>query len=56
VVLYHFSKYHIKNLLGDFNENLGREDIFKSTIGNGSVHEDINDNGIRIVSFATSKI
>jgi hypothetical protein len=31
-------------LLGDFNAKVGREDIFKPTIGNGSLHEIINDN------------
>ena len=51
----HFPKYHIKNLLGDFNVKLGREDIFKPTIGNGSLHQDSNYNGIRMVKFATPK-
>jgi hypothetical protein len=31
-------------LLGDFNEKVGREDIFKPTIGNESLHEISNDN------------
>jgi len=47
----HFPKYHKKILLGDFNEKLGREDNFKPTIGNESLHQDSNDNGDRIVSF-----
>jgi hypothetical protein len=34
-------------MLGDFNAELGREDIFKQTIGNESLHEDSNDNGVR---------
>jgi hypothetical protein len=34
---------------------VGREDIFKPTIGNESLHETINDNGVRVVNFATSK-
>jgi hypothetical protein len=29
--------------------------IFKPTIGNESLHQDSNDNGVRIVNFATSK-
>ena len=42
-------------LLGDFNAKLGRENIFKPTIGNESLHQDSNDNGVRLVNFATSK-
>jgi hypothetical protein len=43
----------MKILLGDVNVKVGREDIFKPTIGNKS---DIsNDNGIRVINFATSK-
>jgi hypothetical protein len=45
----------MKILLGDFNAKVGREDIFKPTIENGSLHETSNDNGVRIVNFATSK-
>jgi hypothetical protein len=51
----HFPKYPMKILFGDFNAKLGREDIFKPTIGNESLHEDSNANGVRVVSFATSK-
>jgi hypothetical protein len=50
-----FFKYHMKILLGDFNAKVGREDIFKPTIGNESLHEISNNNGIRVVNFATSK-
>jgi exonuclease III len=49
----YFSKYHMKILLGDFSAKEGREDIFKPTIGNESLHESSNDNGV--VNFATSK-
>jgi exonuclease III len=48
-------KYNTKILLGDFNAKVGKEDIFKPTIGNESLHETSNDNGVRVVNFATSK-
>jgi hypothetical protein len=41
--------------LGDFNVKVGREDIFKPTIGNESSHEISIDNGVRVVNFAASK-
>ena len=50
-----FPKYDMKILLGDFNAKVGRENIFKLTIGNESLYRDNNDNGIRIVNFAKSK-
>ncbi|PNF20043.1 hypothetical protein B7P43_G05813 [Cryptotermes secundus] len=45
----------MKILLGDFNAKVGREDILKQTIWNGSIHEISNDNGVRVVNFATPK-
>jgi hypothetical protein len=50
-----FPKYHIKILLGDFNANIGKGDIFKQIIGNESFHEISNDNGVRVAKFVTSK-
>jgi hypothetical protein len=50
-----FRRYHMKILLGDFNLKVGRENIFKPTIGNESLHQDNNDNGFRIINFATYK-
>jgi hypothetical protein len=38
-------KDHMKILLGDFNAKVGREDIFKPTTGNHSLHEISNDHG-----------
>ena len=37
-VFYHFPKYDTKILLGEFNAKVGRENIFKPTIGNESLH------------------
>jgi hypothetical protein len=54
-VFYHFSKYHMKVLLGDFNAKVGREDVFKPTIGNEVLHQESNNNGFGIVNFVTSK-
>jgi hypothetical protein len=45
----------MKILLGDLYAKVGREDIFKPTIGNESLHEISNDNGVRVVNVATSK-
>jgi hypothetical protein len=45
----------MKILLGDFNAKVGREDNFKPTIGNESLHEISNDNGVRLVHFVTFK-
>jgi hypothetical protein len=50
-----FPKYHMKILLGDVNAEVGREDVFKPTIESESLHEISNDNGVRLVNFATSK-
>jgi hypothetical protein len=54
-VFYHFPKYHMKILLGDFKAKVGRTDTFKPTTGNDSLHQDSNDNGVRVVNFATSE-
>jgi endonuclease/exonuclease/phosphatase family metal-dependent hydrolase len=48
-------RYHMKILMGDFNAKVGREDIFKQIMGNVNLHEASNDNGVRVVNFATSK-
>jgi hypothetical protein len=40
-----FPKYHMNISLADFNTKVGKEDIFKPTIGNR----------VRVVNFAISK-
>ena len=52
----HLPKYHMKILLGDFNSKVGRENIFKPTIGQENLHQHSNDNGFRLVNFAHPKI
>jgi hypothetical protein len=39
-----FPRYDMNIILGDFNAKVGRENIFKPTIGNDSLHEISNDN------------
>jgi hypothetical protein len=50
-----FPKCYMKILLADLIAKIGREDIFKPTIGNESLDEISNDKGVRLVNFATSK-
>jgi hypothetical protein len=50
-----FPKYHMKILVVHFNVKVDREDIFKPTVWNESLHEISNDNGVRLVNFATFK-
>jgi hypothetical protein len=49
------SFYHMKILLVDFSANVVKGDISKPTIGNENLHEFSNDNGDRLVNFATTK-
>ena len=46
----------MKIILGDFNAKVGRENIFKPTVGNESLHQDSNDNGVRIVTLSHQKM
>jgi hypothetical protein len=55
-VFHQFPRYHMKILVGDFNAKVGRGDIFKAIIGNESLNKVNNDNGVRVVNFATSKV
>jgi hypothetical protein len=45
----------MKILLGNFNAQVGREEIFKSTIKNESLHEITYNDEVIAVVFATSK-
>jgi len=43
----------MKIILGESNSKVEKEIIFKPTIENASLHWDSNDNGVRVVNFAT---
>jgi hypothetical protein len=42
-------------LLRDFDAKEGKENILKSTVWIGGLHETDDENGVRVVSFVTSK-
>jgi hypothetical protein len=46
----------MKISLGDFSVKVGREDIFKPTVGNESLHKISNGNGVRVVNFTHTEI
>jgi hypothetical protein len=46
-----FLRYVMKIILGDFNAKVGRENIFKPTSGNESLHEISNNKGVRVVNL-----
>jgi len=43
----------IRIVLGDFNAKLGKENIFRATIGNHSLHDITSKNGLRLIDFAS---
>jgi len=46
------SGHCLKIILGDFNSQVGRETVYRPTIGSESVHDMSNRNGTRLVEFA----
>jgi hypothetical protein len=50
-----FPRYSMKILFSDFNVKVGKEDIFKSTVGNETSHETSKHNCVRVVNLATSE-
>jgi hypothetical protein len=45
----------LKILLADFSARVDGEDIFRPTIENEHLHKISNDNGVKVINFATSK-
>ncbi|XP_041785921.1 uncharacterized protein LOC121601186 [Anopheles merus] len=48
-------QHDVKIVMGDFNAQVGQEKAFKPTVGSFSAHKLTNDNGLRLVNFASSK-
>jgi hypothetical protein len=55
-IFHKFPGYNTKILFGDFNAKVGKEYILKPTIGNESLRQDGNDNGVRKVNLAYQKM
>ena len=45
--------YDAKIIIGDMNVQVGKEEIYRPTRGSHSLRENTNDNGYRIIQFAT---
>ncbi|XP_008484678.1 craniofacial development protein 2-like, partial [Diaphorina citri] len=51
-VLSKIPTYDVKLIIGDANAKIGKEQIWKSTAGENSLHDDSNDNGTRLLTLA----
>jgi exonuclease III len=47
--------HDVKIIMGDLNAKIGKEELFRPTIGCYSKHAESNDNGLRIIDFAMEK-
>lgn len=48
-------RYDIKLILADPNAKIGKEKCFKPMISGFSLHDETNENGLRLIDFATEK-
>lgn len=48
-------RYCIKVTVGDFNAQVGKEVMFRPTIGKERLHDTSNDNGSKLINFAISR-
>ena len=49
------SSNHVVITMGDFNAQVGKESIYRPTIGPDSLHDISNQNGQRLINFAIAK-
>jgi hypothetical protein len=54
-VLNQFPKYHVTILLWEFNAKEGKENVFKMTFENDSLHKNNNGNGVTVANFVKPK-
>jgi hypothetical protein len=45
----------VKILVGDMNAKVGKENMYRPTIGKESIHDVSNNNSIRLTDFAISR-
>ncbi|XP_058453484.1 craniofacial development protein 2-like [Malaya genurostris] len=48
-------RHDIKIVIGDFNAQVGQEVEYRPVVGRFSAHQQTNENGLRLIDFATSK-
>ncbi|KAF0753759.1 craniofacial development protein 2-like [Aphis craccivora] len=54
-VLENIPRESIKIVVGDFNAQVGWENIIKPIVGKESLHQESNNNGMRLISLCTDK-
>jgi len=47
--------HDVKMVVGDFNAQIGKEDIFGGTTGKFTIHQTTNENGHKLIQFAALK-
>ncbi|XP_058828115.1 uncharacterized protein LOC131688008 [Topomyia yanbarensis] len=48
-------RHDVKIVIGDLNAQVGQEVEYRPVIGRFSAHQQTNENGLRLIDFATSK-